>query len=408
MFPDVYLFNPTCEYAVANGTVSWQPNRLLQKMESDLATLTVFFSKPNDIILVKDFPSKKYIYSLENIGITNRRFVTFKEAFSEKFQIAEKFNHLFPWGWSPAAHHILTPLKPNCSHTFKKGSNFQWIDEHKTMAGKYNSSKILETLLTRISSDFLLPKELIAKKCKSLEEIEIFLNKWGSLMVKAPWSASGRGLQTITINPIPPSINSRILGLIKKQGFVMVEPFLQKKFDMAFQFKSKKGKISYIGTDFFQTDKKGRYQGNYINGFPENIKDLFSDILYFSYNSIIPGLIETLEKEGYARNYEGYFGVDTLIYKDTEQNLRINPCLEINLRFTMGLLSLFLQNHILQNKKGIFKIFYNPGKSFKVFTDEMLLKHPPKFKGNKLFSGYFPLTDSFNSSIYGAYLFINT
>jgi hypothetical protein len=34
--PDIYLFNPTCEMAVANSHTSWQPNLLLQKMEEDL------------------------------------------------------------------------------------------------------------------------------------------------------------------------------------------------------------------------------------------------------------------------------------------------------------------------------------------------------------------------------------
>ena len=49
--PDIYLFNPTCEYAVANGHTSWQPNRLLQKMEEDLGTLPLFFARPQDVIL---------------------------------------------------------------------------------------------------------------------------------------------------------------------------------------------------------------------------------------------------------------------------------------------------------------------------------------------------------------------
>ncbi|HOI48862.1 MAG TPA: hypothetical protein PK167_06130, partial [Prolixibacteraceae bacterium] len=62
--PDVYLFNPTCEMAIANGTVSWQPNRLLQQMETDLGNLPQFFAAETDVVLVKRLPGKAFTDTL--------------------------------------------------------------------------------------------------------------------------------------------------------------------------------------------------------------------------------------------------------------------------------------------------------------------------------------------------------
>ncbi len=45
IFPDIFYFNPTCEFAVANGSPNWQPNKLLKKMEDDLSVLPLFFGK---------------------------------------------------------------------------------------------------------------------------------------------------------------------------------------------------------------------------------------------------------------------------------------------------------------------------------------------------------------------------
>ena len=72
--PDIYLFNPTCEYAIANGNVSWQPNKLLSQMETDLGSLPLFFAQPNDIVLVNRIPSQTFLKTLELVGITPPNF----------------------------------------------------------------------------------------------------------------------------------------------------------------------------------------------------------------------------------------------------------------------------------------------------------------------------------------------
>jgi hypothetical protein len=107
-----------------------------------------------------------------------------------------------------------------------------------------------------------------------------------------------------------------------------------------------------------------------------------------------------------ATFYEGVFGVDTLIYFDENQSLRINPCLEINVRHTMGLLSLRLEKLIKQNKKGVYHIYYQPGTSFFTFKKEMETQYPLRISENKIESGFFAVTDAAQDSLFGAYILV--
>jgi hypothetical protein len=117
-------------------------------------------------------------------------------------------------------------------------------------------------------------------------------------------------------------------------------------------------------------------------------------------------LINAIETSEMAIFYEGVFGVDTLIYFDETDTLKINPCLEINVRFTMGLLSLLLEKRIYQNKPGTYRTYYQPGTSFYTFKTEMTKKYPLKITENKIESGFFALTEAAEDTLFGAYIFV--
>jgi hypothetical protein len=107
-----------------------------------------------------------------------------------------------------------------------------------------------------------------------------------------------------------------------------------------------------------------------------------------------------------AKTYEGVFGVDLLIYTDENNKIRINPCLEINVRHTMGFLALRFEKLISQNKKGIFSTYYQPGKSFYDFKTEMQVKYPLKLVDNKIEKGFFEVTEARTDSLFGAYILV--
>ena len=404
--PNIYHFNPTCEYAVANGNASWHPNRLLQKMESDLATLPLFFASPGDYVLVNTSPSDSFLSQLIKLNVQLPEFITQKAALHRENFLKIPKGKLLPWGWSPAAHRLLAPLKASCADAFLQSPVSKWNPEHRELYSKKMALKILKKISQQIDPEILIPKELQTEICTSQKEIEQLLYRWKKLMVKAPWSSSGRGLQPITKTPVHPKVWEKLLGIVQEQGYVMVEPLLKKKMDLALQFELKNGDVTYLGVSRFATDQKGQYLGNFLHGFPDTIAPQVETFACSLPEKIVAPLISAIEKSKLASLYEGFFGVDLLIFNDKHSKLKVNPCLEINVRQNMGLLSLYLERLLLPGKKGMFRTFYQPNKTYFSFKEEMEVKQPLKLSQNRIESGFISLTEASPDTLFGAYILV--
>ena len=362
--PDIFFYNPTCEYAIANGSPSWQPNKLLQKMESNMATLPMFFAEQNDFVLVDRIPSESFLENFCMLGLSVPDFITKEDAFSQTDFLNIPKGKLCPWGWSPSVHRLLHVFKNSCSAEFQNSPVFNWKPELKDFYSRRFSMSVLESFISEYHSEITIPKGLTGEICYRIDQLEMLLGKWGKLMVKTPLSSSGRGLQPVTITPVHPKVWEKVLGIIGEQGFVVAEPLLNKVADMAFEFEMKDKKIEFVGFSHFITDKNGRYLGNYLNGMPEEYNDQLKYFIESASNKIVPQLISILQKTQLSSYYEGFFGVDTLIFSDETGCLKINPCLEINLRRNMGLLALTLNTLIDEGKKAIFSTFYSLESNF--------------------------------------------
>jgi hypothetical protein len=406
LLPDIYLFNPTCEYAVANGSANWQPNHLLQKMEADLSALPMFFAKKEDYVLVDRIPSAEFIKTFKQIDIEIPNFITKKEAINNSDFINLPKNKLLPWGWSPSAHKFLLTLKESCSAGFQQSPVFIWKPEHREITSRKFALGILKQLQSRLKTDYILSPEHTPKVCTTKNDFETVIQQWEKVMIKAPWSSSGRGLQPITKTPVHPKVWEKVMGIVKEQGYAVAEPLFNKVHDIAFLFELKKGKVDFLGISIFCTNKKGQYEGNYLNGMPLSLEKKISEFSDFAVDEIRQPLINAIKNSELATNYEGFFGVDMLIYLDVNNKLKINPCLEINVRHTMGLLALRLEKIIRQNKKGFFGTFYQPGTTFLTFKKEMENKYPLKVSDRKIVSGFLALTEAGETTLFGAYLLI--
>ena len=404
--PNIYLFNPTCEYAVANAMHSWQPNRSLQKMEADLATLPMFLSYPEDHILVDQLPAEQFLDEVQQLHFASPHFKEKRQALSKQKYIETPKNKLIPWGWSPAAHKLLAPLKSACSVEFKRSPVFEWKPEYRNYYSKKYALGILRRVLVEFPDKNFMEEKNVGRVCTTKTEIKNALKDWRQLMVKAPWSSSGRGLQPITKTPIHEKVWEKLLGIINEQGYAMVEPLLDKQLDIAFQFYVKDGRVSFLGISNFTTDEKGQYQGNHLNGLPDSLDSevrLFAEQLP---QSIVEPLLNILESSELARNYEGNLGVDALIFRDEQGKLRVNPCLEINVRQNMGLLSLQLEKFLVPGQKGLFRTWYGGGSSFLDFKLKMQQMYPLILQNSRIRSGFMALNEARPNTQFGAYLLV--
>jgi hypothetical protein len=303
-------------------------------------------------------------------------------------------------------HKQLFLLKPGCSDDFKKSPVYNWQPESKNLYSKKFARGILKTIISEYPDEYFIQQDKIPEICTTQKEFETTIKRWGRIMVKAPWSSSGRGLQPIIKSFMHQKVWAKLLGIVKEQGYAIAEPYLDKVFDLAFIFELKKGKVIYHGTSYFTTDKKGQYIGNCLNGLPDETDKNVLDFVKMVPQKVIQPLIEIIESSDLAKYYEGFFGVDTLIYNDENDTIKINPCLEINVRQNMGLLSLRLEKLIHADKKGIYRIYYKPGTTFLQFKKKMEKKHPLKISNHKIESGFFSLTEALNNTLFGAYILV--
>jgi len=403
--PNIYIFNATCEMAISNGTVSFMPNRILTRFEQDLDILPICYAESGDVILVNQIPDTKFLESLQDVGISIPRFELFPQTLTDKAFLKEEKASLKPWGWSPRIHHQLAPFKSQCSQAYLDQPNAYWKTEHKGLYSRKLALECLDHITSNSPSNKYIPRDIFPVICTKQSEVEELQNKWQQVVIKSPWSSSGRGLQVLRKAFINKSVEQALGGVLKSQGYLMVEALVDKQLDFSVQFHSDgKGKLEFLGFGFFDTNDNGQYQANYIGYTP----NLFNQSLGNEEQELLVTDIEkALKKHNIANEYCGYLGIDCMLFLDTEGEMKVQPCLEINLRYNMGTIAIKLNPYIHSKSKGTFNIYADPKSDFVSFSKKMTQEHPFEMKDGKWFKGYLPLTSPNQDKLFGAYIFLD-
>ena len=187
----------------------------------------------------------------------------------------------------------------------------------------------------------------------------------------------------------------------------MVEPFLKKETDLAFQFfVDEKKQVNFLGVTWFRTNSNGLYELNYINQVPPTLSAEATAFFKRVKDEIACSLQECIQRSNLAREYYGYLGVDAMLIRDENDALKIHPCLEINLRYNMGTLALKLGELVHPSTKGKFHIFFDPDSSFKTFCREQGEKFPVNFQDGQFRKGFIPLTEPLETKTFGAWMIL--
>ncbi len=399
---NLFYFNPTCELAVANGSFSYVPPLLLQEMELDLATLPFVFCAKDDVVLSESKPSDFYLEMLESCGFEIPEFCTLApiESFPEN-----SFRDILPWGWSPAAHFKLKNVKTKCINEFRESPVNSWRNEHKTLFERSTSLDFLQKILKNHPRSFFIPESLTGVKVFNQDELEKLLEEYQSIVVKAPLSSSGRGIQIIRKSKLNSSNKQWIAGIFKQQNYLVAEPFLEKIIDFSFQFRIlPDANIHYSGHSIFETSSNGQYKGTFIHaglkailpeenvenvmGMIENAAQVVKDQLIFS---------------DYAKWHRGYLGVDALLFRHMNE-IKVQPCIEINSRMNMGVLAQLVEKRVHSKTSGKFELFYGKPGEFNAFANQQMQTHPVQMLEGKIFSGFIPLVEPSPQRKFGAYI----
>ncbi len=283
----LYIFNPENDMALADGHAGYTPPARIRQMRRELWWLPQWWAAEDDIVWNGE----------------------------DRLQVPDDTT-IRPWGWSAAICHQLRQagVQESLLPSPRK------LEQLRQLSHRQTAVALLQELREQLSLDGHLAGESVL--CHTKEEVEDAVNSYGEAMLKQPWSSSGRGLRKVS----PADLLS-----VERGESVVVERFLHKVCDFALEFwLDGRGGVEYRGLSLFYTNDKGAYLGNWVA--PEGQK------LQWLTQYVPPQYLVEIRRWWEERlrhfDYEGPVGIDMMLAREG-----ICPCIEVNWRWTMGLVS---------------------------------------------------------------------
>ncbi len=397
--PAIFLYNPWNEMAIADGGNGFLPNQTIKTMAEELAPLLWVFTKAEDIVIVNQKPDLEWISRLRSQISSIPKFHTLNET-TEKIRKQEfPIDNIEPWGWSPRLLKILESLLPHVPKPKINSPNYRWNSAYKDFYGRKTALKVLSLFLKSYPENrkMFIPDEHIPEIVYHIHDIQALLKRWNKIVVKAPHSSSGRGILPITHHELNQNILQRIQQSINQSGYAMCEPYLDVVAQISLQFQIDSENCRPVSIQAFESSPKGNYVGNYVGKFPvtHQSKEFLSKIDWNDFSNKLATILWKINTQNY---YHGFFGIDTLLYKTSNGELKLNPCSEINLRKNMGLVAQQIAQHI-DTKAGLYgflRIINRNNPEHSRYFNELDRSFENTFLLNQ--PGLFPITPYKNNS----------
>lgn len=386
---EIYLFNPENDMALANFTPYYKAPSEIIRMANDLSVLPAWYAPEGSTIKVD---------SLSRVSLWREQ-CPVSDFLPDVIWSAEWENMPYkPWGWSPSLLYTLRKVGVNDSFLL---SDMQ-MGQIRVLSGRQCCVKILESF-SRM--DGLCGK---AMTCNSMTQVKKYITSLERCVLKAPWSGSGRGIMYVSSKEWNDSAEGWVSRVLRVQGEIMVEPLYNKVCDFAMEFYADgNGSVSFVGYSLFDTDAHGNYKGNFLlsdGQINKILSQYIPDEVFDNVCRTMEGSLASLLNKDYC----GFFGVDMMICLEDGRYL-LHPCVEINLRMNMGVVSHTIFNryvHCLSHGKYIVKYYSEDGEAWDAFC-QMKATYKLHLCDGKLAEGYMPLTPVKQDTHYHAFLLLD-
>ena len=315
----LHTFNPEHDLVLALNTKCYTPTAGIRNMRSRLSFVPVFWAERGDVILTDDVAATAAANDADGISDAGVTFASPSELHRYHF------TGIKPWGWDIALKHSL--IKYGVDESLMPSD-----EQLRTIRGMSHRRNVLPLMgVLRNGLEDVTCGEGV--ECFSTDDIREAFSSWGGIVIKAPWSSSGINIIYVT-DGISPALSSRCGKLITKQGSVLVEPIYNKVKDFAMEFYSDgAGNADYLGLSVFET--LGTAYLNNVTASEDAKLAVLSSYVSPALLSEIRSRICTYMSSFCKFRYRGPFGVDMMVVSLNGRYV-IDPCVEVNLRRTMG------------------------------------------------------------------------
>lgn len=331
----IWYFNPENDLALANGGMNYTAPPRAALLRHDLRLLPAWLAQPGDCVLCQDGNDRQWLHDL-GLGVD---IITPDElpALSDA--------EVVPWGWSRATRRTL--LRQGMPERLLPAPDR--IEAVHRLAHRRTSIAIHHHLQSAGIGHCPIPVELT-----TVDGVRHWASQHPGCYLKLPWSGSGQGIYRV-LDMDDAHLWQWCRGGLRRQGSLLCEVGLDKLQDFATEWHCRDGAATLVGYSVFESDFHHQYAG----GIVDTRQALHASIAtqYPALDLAVEALHRAVEQL-IAPAYDGYLGIDMMLYRQSNGSVGLNPCVEVNLRCTMGLVTSVLgQCHGLH---GTFAIAQTP------------------------------------------------
>ena len=378
----MHIFNPEHDLAMASDFDNFDAPLSAKEFARDLAYLPIWYAQAHDSVFVKEQDQAWMAGICKQFPKLSTLYI------SDRFKATDLPT---PWGWDKT---IRRTFEKNGVVNLPTREDMEWVRRLSHRELSIEAMKHLASLSCAIP---------LAKPAILLQdnEIEGYIQTTPYAIFKAPWSGSGKGICR-SLGCLSENLLNRVKNMAKKQGSVLAESLYHVVQNFAMEFLCENGTSSFVGYSWFSTSDNGAYLGNLL-ATNEHIQTKLNQwITTTDLNKIQESLLQFIEKH-VAPHYSGYLGVDMFIY-ETEQGFAVHPCVEINVRMTMGLVArLFYDTFVEEGKTGVYFVDYYKNSNDLFNNDlEKTEANPLVINNERIQKGYLSLTPISRNTLYRA------
>lgn len=345
---NLHIFNPEHDIALAANKRRFTPPHAARQLRADLGFLPALWAEDGDMVLVDDVEAacesvrhiKKYVSEVRFVGGDDLG----KIDFSMVPNLAIK-----PWGWDLALKDRLIRLNKSLECVVPSDDT---ISKCRDISNRHYAA---QHLLLRLHDKY---SRVVGESsyCQTLDEALATMHRYGQSVLKSPWSSSGRGVRYVLTDSADASLVGWMRNVLCQQGGIMVEPMYAKVQDFAVEFfVHGDGRVDYCGLSLFDT-RGGAYSGS-VCATENDKREMLAKYVDMALLDDVCRDIQTMLAEVLPGIYEGPLGIDMMAVAGRDVGFWLHPCVELNLRRTMGHVALALTPSISEPHR-LMNIYY--------------------------------------------------
>lgn len=338
----LHIFNPSHDEALAAASPYYYPTTVARRIRAEQGMLPALWAgEGNAVLLPADGCTPQEAPWCKGV-----RFVMPRDL---KLSFWQEVESIHPWGWDPLVRHELR----------RAGAPERLLPTDKELAtvrqlsSRHSAGILLPSLRNALKEGCSLPTVGESVVVETEEDAMLRLKLWQGAVAKSLWSCSGRGVFRLTPTPTA-NERGRLARLLREQGGVELEPVYTQRLDFALEFEAHHdGTVEPLGVSLFGTNPTGAYLGNAVAPQTE-LRAKVAAVFGWKDEELqrIMGVCAQELETFLGGRYAGPLGLDMMAADEPTADAHpvLHPCIELNLRRTMGHVALSIAQRMLNRE----------------------------------------------------------